>query len=111
MHYSGLHTALPSKLCIKQDGTWQEVMPLQTEEGNITLTGLAAGLHEYSICIEGEPISQPLLLAITNDDDALNEIKENGQQNIIYRLDGTRTASMQQPGLYIKDGKKVFVKA
>jgi len=108
MHYSGLHPALPSKLCIKQDGAWQEVMPLQTEEGNITLTGLAAGRHEYSICIEGEPISQPLLLTIINDDDALNEIKGKGQQNIIYRLDGTRTASMQQPGFYIKDGKKLL---
>ena len=110
MHYNGLHAALPSKLCIKQDGTWQEVMPLQTEEGNIALTGLPAGQHEYCICIDGEPVSQPILLTVTNDDDALNEIKGNSH-NIIYRLNGTRTASMQQPGLYIKDGRKVIVKA
>jgi hypothetical protein len=108
MHYSGLHPALGAKLCIKQDDAWQEVMPLETEEGNITLTGLAAGEHEYCICIEGEPISKSLTLTVTSDDDALNEIKENSRQNIIYRLNGTRTASMNEPGLYIRNGKKVF---
>ena len=86
-------------------------MPLGTEEGNITLTGLAVGQHEYGICIDGQPISQPLVLSVVGDDDALNEIKENGRQNVIYRLDGTRTASMQEPGLYIKDGRKIVVKA
>ncbi|MBP3710953.1 MAG: metallophosphatase family protein [Bacteroidaceae bacterium] len=108
MRYSGLHPALGAKFCIKQDDAWQEVMPLETEEGNITLTGLAAGEHEYCICIEGEPISKSLTLTVTSDDDALNEIKENSQQNIIYRLNGTRTASMNEPGLYIRNGKKVF---
>ncbi|MBQ7527676.1 MAG: hypothetical protein IJT11_08155, partial [Bacteroidaceae bacterium] len=111
MHYSGLHPSLPAKLCVMQDGEWQDVMPLGTEEGNITLTGLAAGQHEYGICIDGQPISQPLVLSVVGDDDALNEIKENGRQSVIYRLDGTRTASMQEPGLYIKDGRKIVVKA
>ena len=108
MHYSNLHPSLAAKLCIMQDGVWQDVMPLETEEGNITLTGLAAGEHEYCICIEGEPISKSLTLTVTSDDDALNEIKENSRQNIIYRLNGTRTASMNEPGLYIRNGKKVF---
>lgn len=111
MHYSDLHAALPAALCIREDGAWQEVMPLETEEGNITLTGLAPGQHEYCICIDGEPVSQSLLLSVTSDDDALNEVEGHKRQNIIYRLNGTRTASMQRPGLYIKDGRKIIVKA
>jgi len=112
MYYSGLHPALHSKLCVKQDGAWKEVMTLGTEEGRIVLIGLAVGQHEYCICIDEEPISMPISLTVTvSDDDALNEIKGHNQPGIIYRLDGTRTASMQEPGLYIKDGKKVFVKA
>ena len=107
MHFSGLHSALGAKLCIRQDGSWQEVMVLQTEEGNIALTGLAAGQYEYGICMDGEPISQSLLLTIANDDDALNEMKGDSH-NIIYRLNGTRAASMRQPGLYIKGGRKLL---
>lgn len=34
--------------------------------------------------------------------------EEREGDHLIYRLDGTRTASMQEPGLYIKDGKKVI---
>ena len=111
MHFSGLHPSLHSKLCIKQNRTWQEVMPLETEEGNITLTGLAAGQHEYCICVEGEPVSQSLLFSVISDDDALFSPGEPEGGHIIYRLDGTRTASMKEPGLYIKDGKKILVKA
>ena len=35
--------------------------------------------------------------------------EEREGSHLIYRLDGTRTASMQEPGLYIKDGKKILV--
>ena len=108
MRYSGLHPNLAAKLCVKENGVWREVMSLGTEEGNITLTGLALGQYEYCICIDGEPVSQAMMLSIASDDDALNEIKESHKQNIIYRLDGTRTANMQEPGLYIKDGKKTI---
>lgn len=108
MHYGGLHPALSAKLAVKQDGEWQDIMSLDTEEGNITLTGLSAGEHEYCICIDGQPVSQPLALTVAPDDDALNGIKESRRQSIIYRIDGTRTASMQQSGLYIKDGKKLL---
>lgn len=109
MHYSGLHSALPAKLCIKQNEVWQDVMPLGTEEGNITLTGLAAGEYEYCICIDGTPVSQPLLLTVASDDDAVSAPTGIKGKGIIYRLDGTRTASIQEPGLYIKDGKKFLI--
>ena len=110
MHFSNLHPALAAKLCIKQDGVWQDVMPLDTEEGNITLTGLAAGQHEYAICVEGTPISQSLVLSIIDDETGFSPLGKQERDHIIYRLDGTRTASMQEPGLYIKDGKKIIVK-
>lgn len=110
MHFSNLHPALAAKLCIKQDGVWQDVMPLDTEEGNITLTGLAAGQHEYAICVEGTPISQSLVLSIIDDETGFSPLGKQERGHIIYRLDGTRTASMQEPGLYIKDGKKIIVK-
>lgn len=110
MHFSNLHPALAAKLCIKQDGVWQDVMPLETEEGNITLTGLAAGQHEYAICVEGTPISQSLVLSIIDDETGFSPLGKQERDHIIYRLDGTRTASMQEPGLYIKDGKKIIVK-
>ena len=109
MHYSGLHPALPAKLCIKQNEAWLDVMPLETEEGNITLTGLAAGEYEYCICIDGTPVSQPLLLTVASDDDAVSAPMETKGKGLIYRLNGTRTASIQEPGLYIKDGKKVLI--
>lgn len=109
MHFSNLHSALAAKLCIKQDGVWQDVMPLDTEEGNITLTGLAAGQHEYAICVEGTPISQSLVLSIIDDETGFSPLGKQERDHIIYRLDGTRTASMQEPGLYIKDGKKILV--
>ena len=109
MHYSNLHPSLAAKLCIKQDGVWQDVMPLDTEEGNITLTGLAAGQHEYCICIDGHPISQSLVLTVIDDETGFSPLGEPERGHIIYRLDGTRTASMQEPGLYIKDGKKILV--
>lgn len=109
MHFSNLHPALAAKLCIKQDGVWQDVMPLDTEEGNITLTGLAAGQHEYAICVEGTPISQSLVLSIIDDETGFSPLEKQERDHIIYRLDGTRTASMQEPGLYIKDGKKILV--
>ena len=109
MHFSNLHPSLAAKLCIKQDGVWQDVMPLDTEEGNITLTGLAAGQHEYAICVEGTPISQSLVLSIIDDETGFSPLGKQERDHIIYRLDGTRTASMQEPGLYIKDGKKILV--
>ena len=84
-------------------------MPLDTEEGNITLTGLAAGQHEYCICIDGQPISQSLVLTVIDDETGFSPLGEPERGHIIYRLDGTRTASMQEPGLYIKDGKKILV--
>jgi hypothetical protein len=34
--------------------------------------------------------------------------RTSDRNHLIYRLNGTRTASMQEPGLYIKDGKKVI---
>ena len=45
-----------------------------------------------------------------SDDDSVSAPSEEREGNhLIYRLDGKRTASMQEPGLYIKDGKKILV--
>lgn len=48
-------------------------------------------------------------IAGNGDGDSVSAPSEEREGNhLIYRLDGTRTASMQEPGLYIKDGKKVI---
>ena len=101
--------ALGAKLCIKQGGAWQEVMPLDTEEGSITLTGLSVGKHEYSICIEAQPVSQPFALTVVGDETGVSPMREAERSHIICRLNGTRTASTQETGLYIKDGKKILI--
>ena len=48
-------------------------------------------------------------IAGNGDGDSVSAPSEEREGNhLIYRLDGTRTASMQEPGLYIKDGKKAL---
>ena len=56
-----------------------------------------------------EPFSRQYFTIGKGDDDSVSVPSEQREGNhLIYRLDGTRTASMQEPGLYIKDGKKVI---
>ena len=55
-----------------------------------------------------EPFPRQYFTIGKGDDDSVSAPSEEREGNhLIYRLDGTRTASMQEPGLYIKDGKKV----
>ena len=56
-----------------------------------------------------EPFPRQYFTIGKGDDDSVSAPSEAREGNhLIYRLDGTRTASMQEPGLYIKDGKKVI---
>lgn len=56
-----------------------------------------------------EPFPRQYFTIGKGDDDSVSAPSEEREGNhLIYRLDGTRTASMQEPGLYIKDGKKVI---
>jgi hypothetical protein len=56
-----------------------------------------------------EPFPRQYFTIGKGDDDSVSAPSEQREGNhLIYRLDGTRTASMQEPGLYIKDGKKVI---
>ncbi len=56
-----------------------------------------------------EPFPRQYFTIGKGDDDSVSAPSEEREgEHLIYRLDGTRTASMQEPGLYIKDGKKVI---
>ncbi len=56
-----------------------------------------------------EPFPRQYFTICKGDDDSVSAPSEDREgDHLIYRLDGTRTASMQEPGLYIKDGKKVI---
>ena len=52
-----------------------------------------------------------LTITKTGDETGINEVKgENGKVKVIYDLTGRRVDAITAPGIYIVDGKKVFVK-
>jgi predicted phosphodiesterase len=56
-----------------------------------------------------EPFPRQYFSIKSKSDSVSAPSEEREGSHLIYRLDGTRTASMQEPGLYIKDGKKILV--
>ena len=91
-------------LTLNVSGTRNWTAPLP--EGNYFVGYFMADGYE-------EPFPrQYFTIAGKSDDDSVSAPSEQREGNhIIYRLDGTRTASMREPGLYIKDGKKIIRKA
>ena len=97
------NTRVNGSLTLNVSGTknWTEPLP----EGNYFVGYFMADGYE-------EPFPRQYFTIGKGDDDNVSAPSEAREGNHhIYRLDGTRTASMQEPGLYIKDGKKIIVKA